>query len=277
MSQSMKLPLVECDMLIEVAADGMMPQRGDFLVCYFTDPQQRRAIAVKVFRQTTINGQAAEEVLRLPAPPTRLKPKSKIDWSRALGAPLHSNSRAGKIRQHIFDTSEKGQIALRTDIMRLFKAKEGSMENAVGRLIEKKYLEKVVDHGQMGYCFTEAAVTHLRGFANGEAKASPPTAQTPAQPKNKITIDWQGALGLRQRAVGFANHARQYLFDRSGEKCAWVAGAEFKTDGGLNPDAAEKAIRKMIKQGYAVAGLEKGRARYRLTPHGYAYFANFRV
>jgi hypothetical protein len=275
----MKQPLVECDMLVEVAADGLMPQRGDFLVCYFTDPQQRRAIAVKVFRQTTINGQATEEVLRLPAPPTRLKPKSKIDWSRALGAPLHSSSRATKMRQYIFDTSEKGQTAFRLDMKRRFKAADGSVDNVARPLIEKKYLEKVVDHGQLGYRFTEAAVTHLRGFANREAEASPvrPTEQTPAQPKNKITIDWQRALGLRQRSVGFANHARQYLFDRSGEKCAWVALAEFKTDGGLNPDAAEKAIRKMIKQGYAATALENGRARYRLTPHGYAYFANFRV
>jgi len=273
----MKQPLVECDMLVEVAADGLMPQRGDFLVCYFTDPQQRRAIAVKVFRQTTINGQATEEVLRLPAPPTRLKPKPKIDWSRALGAPLHSNSLSTKIRQHIFDTSEKGQIAFRQDLKHRFKAADGSVDNVARSLIEKKYLEKVVDHGQPGYRFTEAAIALLRGFANGEAEASPPPARAAAQPKNKITIDWQRALGLRQRKAGFANHARQYLFDRSGEKCAWVPKTEFESDGGLNPDAAEKAIHKMIKQGYATTALENGRTRYRLTPHGHAYFANFRL
>jgi hypothetical protein len=154
--RSMKQPLVECDMLVEVAADGMTPQRGDFLVCYFTDPQQRRAIAVKVFRQTTINGQATEEVLRLPAPPTRLKPKSKIDWSRALGAPLHSNSRSGKIRQYIFDTSEKGQIAFRIGHVRRFKAARWIVDNVTRPLIEKKYLEKVVDDKRLGYRFTEA-------------------------------------------------------------------------------------------------------------------------
>jgi hypothetical protein len=161
----MKQPLVECDMLVEVAADGLMPQRGDFLVCYFTDPQHRRAIAVKVFRQTTINGQATEAVLRLPAPPPRLKPKQKIDWSRALGRPLHKSALACRIRQYIFDTSERGQIAFRTHVLDHFKAASGSVDNVTKPLIDGKYLEKVVVDKQVGYRFTEVGVARLRGFA----------------------------------------------------------------------------------------------------------------
>jgi len=76
----MKRPLVECDLLVEVASEKLTAKRGDFLVVYYIDAEHRRAVAVRTFEERA-NGATPLTRLALPAPKEtrgrKRKPKPK--------------------------------------------------------------------------------------------------------------------------------------------------------------------------------------------------------
>ena len=79
----MKQPLVECDILVEVASDRLTAKRGDFLVVYYTDAEHRRAVAVRTFEARPNGGplvtveRAAPEIINVPVLPAPAKKRRR--------------------------------------------------------------------------------------------------------------------------------------------------------------------------------------------------------
>src|SRR4051812_47474590 len=96
----MKQPLVECDILVEVATEDLRAKKGDFLVVYYTDAEHRRAVAVRTFEARPNGGpsvtltSAPPEIIEVPVLPAPTK-----NWRRRLVAaprPQRAPAKSGR-------------------------------------------------------------------------------------------------------------------------------------------------------------------------------------
>src|SRR4051812_4896802 len=95
----MKQPLVECDILVEVATESLTAKKGDFLVVYYTDAEHRRAVAVRTFEARPNGGPSvtltrAPQIIEVPVLPAPTK-----KWRRRLVAaprPQRAPAKSGR-------------------------------------------------------------------------------------------------------------------------------------------------------------------------------------
>ena len=178
----MKQPLVECDILVEVASDRLTAQKGDFLIVYFTDAERRRAIAVKTF-QPRANGATPPARLALPAPKEtrgrkskpkpkpKQKPKSKrqrkledtaIEWWRALGQPHRQVSVGDHVRQAVFDRG--GEFISDRELVTTCQASEPNVYYAMKPMMGPGWVARNRENGMSGYRLTQAGGAYLENF-----------------------------------------------------------------------------------------------------------------
>jgi len=184
-----KQPLVECDILVEVATDRLTAQRGDFLIVYFTDPERRRAIAVKTL-QPRANGQPLMAMTRGPvegvevpslssrprnrrhrlAQPALAKRKQQgskrentdIEWYRALGQPRRQVAIGDHIRQTVFDL--KGDFISQQNLVTKCGSTVSNVHFAMRAPVDTGWVVRTRENGRRGYRLTPDGAAYLENF-----------------------------------------------------------------------------------------------------------------
>jgi len=178
----MKRPLVECDLLVEVASEKLTAKRGDFLVVYYIDAEHRRAVAVRTFEERA-NGATPLTRLALPAPKEtrgrkrkpkpkpKQKPKSKrqrkledtaIEWWRALGHPHRRVSLGDLVRQAVFDRG--GEFISDIDLVTKCQVTQPNAYFAMKPMVDSGRVARDRENGMSGYRLTQAGGAYLENF-----------------------------------------------------------------------------------------------------------------
>lgn len=123
----MKQPLVECDILVEVATENLTAKKGDFLVVYYTDAEHRRAIAIKTL-EARPNGGPSVTMTRVPPQIIEVPvlPAPTKQWRRRLVAaprPQRAPAKSGR--------KKRGPAVQKTPVMSRVRFKKKLAEVAV--------------------------------------------------------------------------------------------------------------------------------------------------
>jgi len=142
----MKQPLVECDILVEVASDRLTAKRGDFLVVYYTDAEHRRAVAVRTFEARPNGGplvtleRTAPEIIQVPVLPApakkrrrrlaRVAPAKKKSGRKKRGPAVQKPS-GGRISSRARFKMKLAEEATAIDWKRALELKTGPRKGAI--------------------------------------------------------------------------------------------------------------------------------------------------